>query len=187
MNLEKFLEMSPKQASNSLRPRDEKSLDKARDTLKRKWQDPEVKAAHSQRLRAYWKGRDGSMKGRTGFANKTSRPVVTPMGVFGSGLEAGRALGINSVSVRYRILKGWAGYGYLGEEINDGSQFRKLSREKKALAKPKPKKEIDRRFSPVRTPLGDFDRLRAAAKALSVDSTTLRDRIKRGVPGYSYL
>jgi hypothetical protein len=170
-----------------MRSRSQESLDKAKATLKRRWEDPALREELSARLRAYWKGRPGPMKGRTGFQNRTSRAVVTPLGVFGSGLEAARALGITSVSVRYRIVSGCAGYGYLGEEINDGSRHRKLSRERRALAELKKQKNFDRRFTPVKTPLGEYDQIGIAARELNVQAYTIRKRIERGVPGYAYL
>jgi len=187
MDLEKFLELSPRQVCNAMRLRRQESLDKAKATLKRRWENPAVREEHSARLRAYWKGKSGPMKGRTGFENRTSRPVVTPLGVFGSGLEAGRALGVTSVSIRYRIISGWEGYGYLGEEINDGSEYRKLSRARNALAQRKKQKHFDRRFTPVKTPLGEYDQIGIAARELNVQAYTIRKRIQRGVPGYAYL
>ncbi len=187
MDLEKFLEFSPRQVCNSMRSRRQESLEKARATLKRRWENPAVREEHSARLRAYWKDHPGSMKGRTGFAHGTSRAVVTPLGVFGSGLEAARALGVTSVGVRYRILSGWAGYGYLGEEINDGSKHRKPGWNSKAKAKLTPTRRFDRRFTPVKTPLGEYDQIGMAARDLNVWASTIRERIQRGVPGYAYL
>ena len=128
-----------------------------------------------------------AMKGRTGFAHGSSRAVVTPLGIFGSGLEAARALGLTSVGVRYRILSGWAGYGYLGEEINDGSKHRRPGWNSKAKAKLTPTKRFDRRFTPVKTPLGEYDQIGIAARELNVQAYTIRKRIERGVPGYAYL
>ena len=187
MNLENFLQYSPRQVVNSMRQRQSTSKDKAKATLKRRWENPAVREEHSARLRAYWEGRPGPMKGRTGFENRTSRAVVTPSGVFGSGLEAARALGVTAVSIRYRILKGWAGYGYLGDEINDGSKHREPGWNSKANAKPKPPKHFDRRFTPVKTPLGEYDKIGIAARELNVIASTVRERIQRGVPGYAYL
>jgi len=187
MDLEKFLELSPRQACNAMRLRRQESLDKAKATLKRRWENPAVREEHSARLRAYWKGKSGSMKGRTGFENRTSRPVVTPLGVFGSGLEAGRALDVTAVSIRYRIISGWEGYGYLGEEINDGSKHRKPGWNSKVKVKLEPQRRFDRRFTPVKTPLGEYDKIRVAARELNVSASTIRERIQRGVPGYAYL
>ena len=142
MKIEDFLEMSPRQAANSIRPRSRESKDKAINSLKILWADKNRRECHSQMLLKYWTGKVGSMKGVSGYKNKTSKAVITPLGSFGSGLQAAKALGITSVGVRYRILAGWNGYGYQGSPVNDGSKHRPPGTNSKERKKIKTQKRM---------------------------------------------
>jgi transposase-like protein len=95
------------------------------------------------------------------------RAVITPLGEFRSILAAANALGCDSSTLVDRIKRGWAGYGFKGDAINDGS-MRKSKRKT------------------VTTPLGVFEGVGEAAKQLGISAPTLRDRIRSGMAGYSF-
>ena len=86
---------------------------RAAESAKNQWRDryDEMKASNSFMFED--KDHPMYMKGKTGFAHPRSRPVFTPMGVFGSVREAAKALGIPhpAVSARCKSAK-WADYGY---------------------------------------------------------------------------
>ena len=184
MKIENFLAMSPRQAANSIRIRSRESKDKAINSLKILWADEHRRECHSQLLLKYWKGKVGSMKGVSGFKNKTSKAVVTPIGSFGSGLQAAKALGITSVGLRYRILAGWKGYGYEGSSVNDGSKHRPPGTASKERAKIKTPKKDGRKKS-IQTPLGVFNSMQEAAIAHGFkDAQPLYVRLKRKEGGF---
>lgn len=95
------------------------------------------------------------------------RAVITPQGEFRSILAAAKALGLDSSTLRDRIKRGWAGYGFKGDAINDGST-RKT------------------KHKTVNTPLGVFEGVGEAAKQLGISAPMLRDRIKSRMPGYGF-
>jgi hypothetical protein len=95
------------------------------------------------------------------------RAVITPQGEFRSILAAAKSLGLNSSTLRDRIKRGWDGYGFKGDAINDGSTRKS-------------------RHKTVTTPLGVFEGVGEAAKQLGISAPTLRDRIRSGMPGYSF-
>lgn len=95
------------------------------------------------------------------------RTVITPEGEFRSMLAAAEALGIDRSTLSERIKRGWAGYGFKGDAINDGSTRR-----------------TNRKI--VITPVGVFEGVGEAAKRLGISSPTLRDRIRFGLPGYGF-
>lgn len=105
------------------------------------------------------------------LANRISRvrhrAVITPKGEFRSVLAAAEVLGIDRSTLCYRIKRGWAGYGFKGDAISDGS-MRKT------------------KHKTVNTPLGVFEGVGEAAKQLGISASTLRDRIKSGMPGYGF-
>lgn len=184
MKIEDFIEMSPRQAANSIRVRSKKSRDKAVNSLKILWADEHKRESHSKMLLKYWTGKVGSMKGVSGYKNKTSKAVVTPIGTFGSGLEAAKALGITSVGVKYRILAGWKGYGYEGSSVNDGSKHRPPGTASKERAKIKAPKRDGRKKS-IQTPLGVFNSMQEAAIAHGFkDAQPLYVRLKRKGSGF---
>lgn len=187
MKIERFLEMSPRQAANAIRIRSKVSKDKAFNSLKILWADEQRRERHSQMLLKYWTGKVGSMKGVSGYKNKTSKAVITPIGSFGSGLQAAKALGITSVALRHRILAGWKSYGYEGSPVNDGSKHRPPGTASKERAKIKiPKK--DGRKKSIQTPLGVFNSMQEAAIAHGFkDAQPLFVRLKREGSGFRRL
>lgn len=189
MNLENFLNMTPRQTANSLRARSDESKQKAVETLKKRWSDPAFREGIAQQHRQYWANRVSPMKGKKGHANKTSRAVVTPLGQFGSGLEAARAHQVSGMCIRYRIINGWEGYGYLNDakdgndSINSEVDYHELTQGNSKIMQLKNVKR--RRIIEIQTPLGRFDSIKSAAKALGYSSSyTLFNRFKADPDNY---
>jgi hypothetical protein len=167
-NIEWLLSLTPHQFAGASKKIETKQIEKAKDSLRIFWSNPENRSLHSARMREIKKS--WSWNGsRSGSANPNAIPVVTPAGVFGSIADAGLHMGITGEAIRWRIKSKWPGYGYKGGELYMG-----------------PKKSHSA-YRWVKTPLGTFYTLVAAAKALNVTTVTVRDRIKRKVDGYQCL
>jgi hypothetical protein len=173
MDLETFLTLSPRQVSNSTRLRSQSSKDKAIATLKERWAQNDFREQQADMLRDYWSSHDAPMKGKYGALNKTSRPVVTPLGEFGSGLEAAKAHKVTSVTIRYRIQRLWPGYAYLDEPPAW------ILKRAKAPTKPR------RRILEIVTPLGRFPSMGEASRMHGYKGVyTLFNRFKADPANY---
>ncbi len=168
MTVEELLALTPRQFAGASKVISASQLKKARNSLRRYWADPEKRLLKSQRMKEAKK--DWSWGGKRRWEkNPNSRAVITPIGRFKSKAEAAFRLGISGPCLGHRISHKWPGYAYEGDPIPSG---------------PHPH---NRCYRWVQTPQGEYFTLVAAAKALGVTTVTVRDRIKREVPGYAYL
>lgn len=166
--IEQLLALTPHQFAAASKIISERQLIKASSSLKSYWKNPENRRLHSQRMKEAKK--DWSWGGKRRWdANPNARAVVTPIGHFKSKAEAAFRLGISGPCLGHRISHKWPGYAYEGDPIPSG---------------PHPH---NRCYRWVQTPQGEYFTLVAAAKALGITTVTVRDRIKRKVPGYAYL
>ncbi len=166
--IEELIALSPHQFAGASRVITDAQREKMRESSKRYWSLPHSRSRHSELMSILKK--DWSWNGtRAGGQNPKARPVVTPLGEFGSVAEAAKAFGLTSEGIRHRIMHKWPGYAFKGQEVYQGP------------------KRYNRCYRWVLTPDGKFFTLVAAAKALGVTTVTIRDRIKRNVPGYAYL
>ena len=166
--IEQLLALTPHQFAAASKIISERQLIKARRSLKSYWKNPENRRLHSQRMKEAKKSWSWDGK-RKWDGNPNARAVVTPIGSFKSLVEADFRLGTPPGSVLYRISHKWPGYAYEGDPIPSG---------------PHPH---NRCYRWVQTPQGEYFTLVAAAKVMGVTTVTIRDRIKRKVPGYAYL
>ena len=167
-DFEWLLALTPRQFAGSSKVITDSQRRKSASSLRQYWSNPEMRIAHSQRMREIKK--DWSWNGvRSGGGNPRARAVITPDGKFPSVADAAKFYGITSEGIRHRIKCRWPGYGYEGGVVSHEP------------VKPHPA------YRWVKTPIGDFFTLVAAAKALNVTTVTVRDRIKRKVEGYAYI
>lgn len=166
--LEWLLSLTPNQFAGASKVIKESQTTKLKASLANYWSNPENRRKQSARMAKVKE--DWSWAGsRAGGANPKAKAVIIPEGEFGSISEAAKFLGITAEGVRGRIKNKWPGYGFKGGIISQEPR------------KPNPAYRF------VRTPVGDFYTLVAAAKALNITTVTVRDRIKRKVEGYYFL
>lgn len=167
-DLEWLLALTPKQFAGSSKVVTDSQRRKSANSLRQYWSNPKVRLAQSQRMRGIKK--DWSWNGaRSGGGNPNARGVITPDGKFPSVADAANFYAITGEGIRHRIKRRWPGYGYEGDVVSHDP------------IKP------NSAYRWVKTPLGEFFTLVAAAKALNVTTVTVRARIKRKVEGYAYI
>jgi len=167
-DLEWLLALTPHQFAGSSKVITDSQRFKSSQSLKKYWSNPKTRLSHSQRMQKIkqnwsWNGE------RSGARNPNAKAVITPDGRFPSIADAAKFYSVTCEGIRHRIKSRWPGYGYEGGVVSNDP------------IKPHPA------YRWVKTPIGDFFTLVAAAKALNVTTVTVRDRIKRKVDGYVFL
>ena len=169
-DLEWMLSLMPNQFAGASKVISDAQLKKASNSLKKYWSEPLNRKKQSEHMTLIKK--DWTWGGsRAGGNNPNSRKVITPSGYFASVKEAANHYKVSGEAIRYRISKKHYGYAYEGDPIG----------------MTEPESTFHSAYRWVRTPIGNFFTLVAAAKALGIVTVTVRSRINKRVPGYEFI